>query len=284
MGLPGRVVHRIVDEIVVHARAMKLFLEKGLPYLAQAVAFQALLSFVPFLLLVASFWGIFFGGDEEAARRLSATLNVVIPFGAPTINSTLATFEANRGIFTAVSLGALVYLASSVFRTVDYSINIAFDTHEKRGAILAQIKGLLLVLAFGILMGVWSLGTSFLTVLARRIPSNLPRAVLLSESAVTGVLVPIAVLSVVFTALLHLLPHAPVRWRDALRGGVLTALLWLGALRVFSRILARAMAYNLVSGTLAGIVAFLLWIYYASCLFLYGASLVATLSHAKPRS
>lgn len=249
--------------------------------MAQGVAFQALLSFVPFVLLVASFWGHWMGGDTSAAQRISDGLRVVLPFSAPVINRSFDSLMANKGLYTALSLGALLWLAGSVFRTIDYAINLAFETQEERGQILAQVKGVVLVFLFGILIGVWVISRSVVAVVANMLPDSLAPLVRAWQGLLMGTVVPVMVLALIFTALYHRLPHRPVAWRDALYGGIITSILFHGALRLFGWALRRTLSYNLLSGTVAAVVGFLIWSYWASCIFLYGAALVAVRGHGK---
>lgn len=241
--------------------------------MAQAVAFQALLSFVPFLLLVVSFWGHWLGGDEITLTRISKGLRLVLPVAVPAVIE----LAANPGIYTAVSVTALLWLAGSVFRTIDHAINMAFETHDLRGPVLAHVKGLVLTFLFGLLLGLWVVWLSVMSILTEHLPPQLSRFLDVPVSTVQTVVIPILALTALFTALYHQLPHRSVRWRDALRGGVLTAVLIHAALRLFGTVLSRTLSYNILSGTVSALVAFLIWIYWGSCIFLYGASLVAVL-------
>ncbi len=276
--LPARIAKSAKKQASLHVEAGRLFLRQGLAYMAQAVAFQAFLSFVPFLLLVVSFWGHWLGGNKATMTRLQEGLEMVLPASATGISRSLSVLAANPGVYTAVSIGILLWLAGSVFRTIDYSINLAFDTHEKLNAFVAQAKGLLLVVLFGSLLGVWVVGLSTITVLAQRLPSHLQFYITIWQSFILGSLLPVVLLFVIFTTLYRLLPHRKVRWRHAARGAALVAILSHAALRLFGWMLSRSLSYTLLSGAVAALFAFLLWIYYASCIFLYGAALVATVT------
>ncbi len=79
-----------------------------------------------------------------------------------------------------------------------------------------------------------------------------------------------------FTVLFYAVPNCRVRFRDALVGGLVTTVLFEGAKRLFTMIVASA-NMQLVYGTFAAVPLFLTWLYLVWILILSGAILVRTL-------
>src|SRR5258707_1257561 len=64
---------------------------------------------------------------------------------------------------------------------------------------------------------------------------------------------------VAFTLLYKILPKAPVRWRDALSGGLLVALFWQLASQLLAFVVARG-SYS-AYGVVGSFIALMLWVY-----------------------
>ncbi len=79
----------------------------------------------------------------------------------------------------------------------------------------------------------------------------------------------------VFTLLFRLLPKAPVRWKRALEGGLLTAAAWEIGRQLITILVARSKysAYGVVGAFLA----ILLWCYYSVAIVLLGAEYIQVL-------
>jgi membrane protein len=83
---------------------------------------------------------------------------------------------------------------------------------------------------------------------------------------------------VTFATFYKLLPRGKVRWGSASRAAIVALVLWDIARRVFGSVLFHSPAFGLLTGTLAGIVAVLLWVYTAAAICLYGAEIAALLN------
>ena len=77
------------------------------------------------------------------------------------------------------------------------------------------------------------------------------------------------------------LPKAPVRWRDALVGGLLGAVVWaIGKYFLLSFVVGeKYSAY----GILGAFIGLMFWFYYASAVVFLGAEFVRTLGYQIPR-
>ncbi len=86
-----------------------------------------------------------------------------------------------------------------------------------------------------------------------------------------------------FTLIFKILPKAPVRWRDASAGGMLTAVTW----QIGQRLLESFVISNNYSayGIVGSFLAVMLWMYYASAVVLLGAEFVRVLDvNVRPRT
>lgn len=85
---------------------------------------------------------------------------------------------------------------------------------------------------------------------------------------------PAALTLVLLAALFHAVPHAPVRWRDAMLGGLLGSVVLELGKRGFAAYVLKLPTYTTVYGAFAAVPVFLLWVYF-SWLVTLGAALVA---------
>jgi membrane protein len=81
--------------------------------------------------------------------------------------------------------------------------------------------------------------------------------------------------ALLFTVIYRVLPKQSVRWRDALAGGVLVAIIW----EVGQQLLAPLVIGEKYSayGVVGSFIAVMLWMYYASAVLFIGAEFVQIL-------
>src|SRR5688572_10194592 len=75
--------------------------------------------------------------------------------------------------------------------------------------------------------------------------------------------------------LYYFIPNAKTRFRDVWVGAVLTGVLWRSAFGGFSWYLAQGGSLNLVHGSIAAVVVFLLWVYVSAVILMYGVEFTA---------
>jgi membrane protein len=81
-----------------------------------------------------------------------------------------------------------------------------------------------------------------------------------------------------FLALYRIVPAIRVGWRAAASGALAALILWNVTLKLFGVVIGRSPSAGMLTGTLAGSLAFLLWIYATVALTLYGAEVAAVVN------
>jgi membrane protein len=90
----------------------------------------------------------------------------------------------------------------------------------------------------------------------------------------------LVVLAFAFAGLLKFLPDASVRWRDALVGGIVAAVLFSAGKKLFALYLARAgMASSF--GAAGSLAVLLMWLYFSAAVLLLGAEFAAARARAR---
>jgi len=176
--------------------------------------------------------------------------------------------------------GSLLVLGGAVMLllTVEGALNQMWDIKKARP--LSQRLGLFLLM---LTVGPALIGASLWTTAAllggsmgliRSVPG--PLAFVLD-------LAPMALCSVALASLFHWLPHARVRWRDAIVGGILGGIALELGKRGFTASLIHGPIYRSLYGAFATLPVFLLWLYFSWLVALSAALITAQLGRAGPR-
>ncbi len=83
-----------------------------------------------------------------------------------------------------------------------------------------------------------------------------------------------------FALLYRMLPAKPVRWNDALAGGLIAGIAFEIAKRLFALFIAKFPTYTAVYGAFAAVPIFLLWVYLSWLIILFGAAVFHLMTHA----
>jgi membrane protein len=251
---------------------------------AAAIAYYALLSLFPFLLLVFSILGWV---TADAEDRLAVLIFVFSYF--PTqfefVDMQLTSLkESGFRIGVAGGLG-LMWASLGVFGAITSAVNEAWGVEKQRSFLKHRLVSFLMLVAGGGVMTVALLLVSAMKVaeaswfgvmLTRFEWLHALRSVTVASSAT---ILLILALGVVY----HFIPNAKTRFRDVWVGAVLTGLLWRIAFDVFSWYITSRGGLTLVHGSIAAVVVFLLWVYVSSVILMYGVEFTAAHSRLRRR-
>ena len=96
--------------------------------------------------------------------------------------------------------------------------------------------------------------------------------------SVLNVVVSLALISFLFAAVFKVLPDCDLEWRDVVVGAIITALLFIAGKSLIGWYIGSS-AVASTYGAAGGLIVLLLWVYYTSQIFLFGAEL--TRAYAK---
>jgi membrane protein len=243
---------------------------------ASSIAYYALLSLFPFLLLAFSFLGNLTTSDEDRAQILGFVLRY-FPQQFEFVTRQLDAFQNARLRLGVAGSVLLVWAAMGVFGAVTSAINHAWGVEKQPNYLKHKLISFVMLVAAGVLLMAGLLFVSAINVVeARWFSAVLTRfpglAVLqgyLLKSASTVLF--ILIVGMVF----YFVPNAKVRFRDVWVGAILTGLLWRGALAGFSIYVRDMSRFSVIHGQIAAVVVFLLWVYVSAVILLYGAETTA---------
>lgn len=247
---------------------------------AAAVSFYSLLSLGPLLYLAVATLSRVFRGVDVSQVTLDRVSRLWPVEAAAALERVAAGLQSSPGL-VIVALPALFWTGTSALTALQYAVGVAFGEKERHTIWRTRLTALaILAVGWGLLGA--SLIASTLLPVWKRIRDDLgipvaPSGVIEFFSAVMVVVSAFVVLTLLFKAL----PRAKVTWGAAVGGAVLALVFGEGARRLFGTLLVHSPALGLLSGTLAGVVTFLLWIYTEVAIFLLAAELAALLNGSR---
>ena len=260
--------------------ALRLFSDKGARFLAAAVAFYALLSAAPLFVVILYVVGAIFGRRRAESALWDGLAMWVAPEGVTAIRGMterLDGVERSGGVAGAI---LVVYGSTRLFRALRRALNHLYGidlegverarTPVKRygvrygGALLLALFVALLVS----LLIIVKAGFALIATLSTRSPP----AVWWALDATVSV----ALAFVLFSALFRFLPETEVTLREAITSAAVgTVLFALGSGLVTAYVHHKHMN-DIYEGASAVVLA-VLWVYYSTQVFFFGACVGATL-------
>jgi membrane protein len=241
---------------------------------ASSIAFYALLSLFPFLLLSLSLLGHFTADEHQRGAILGFVLQY-FPRQFDFVTVQLDAFQQRTGALGLWGSFVMVWAALGFFGAITTAVNYAWRVqsfgywkHKLVSFLMLCAASLLMIVGLGLL--------SARTLLKASIFSSVP--VHFPGLAVFGSLIIEWASSLIFVAVVGLLfyfvPNARVRFRDVWPGALVTGALWRLALKGFGWYVRDLSRFS-VHGSIAAVVVFLIWVYLSAVILIYGVEFTA---------
>lgn len=253
--------------------------DKKLTQVASSLTFTTVLSIVPMLAVVLALFTAFpLFGEFRVALEEFLTTNLMPPAVSENVMLYLNQFAAKASGLTAAGSLFLIVTSISLIMTIDEAFNNIWQVEQQRPLRQRMLVYWAIVSLGPILAGASLWATSLLARESLGDVDNLPTWLGFALS-----FIPLVVTGLGFTALFCLVPNRKVLWRDALAGGLGTAIV-LEIMRTgFAFYLTRFPSYTVIYGAFATLPIFLLWIYMSWLVVLVGATVAAILPSIRQR-
>lgn len=244
--------------------------------LAAALAYYAVFSLAPLLLVVIALLGLFLGRSNAQNQIAGQLQQVVGKNGTQMINVLIA--GANHhgtGTIALIVGGALMlFSAIGIFMALQNALDEVFEIgpNSKGGFIqlvVLRLHALIVILALAI-VAITALAIANVVGGVMQTSIGGSFAGPLYEIG-TGI-INVAAMTVFLAVVYRVLPQCSIQWRSAFTGAAVTAVIMLigeAALSMYFTKLHPAALY----GAAGGIIILLLWIYYSAQLMLFGAEI-----------
>jgi membrane protein len=244
---------------------------------AAAIAYFALLSIFPITLLSISVASLSLGPSMDQ-QIIIRRLEFIAPALRQLLGQNIDEIIVARGPITAVALVGLIWSASTIFYTFTHILNKIWGLKQRRAVWKRRGVAILFVLVFvGPTLFLASFAGSMLAHLRTWLPDSI-----MSMGAGISLVVAVLLDVALFMTLYLMLPHGTSTWRGILPGAVGAGFLWELAKKAFLFFVSTYITVsNLVYGSVAAIIAFLVWAYLSALIFLFGAYLNVSYSQFK---
>jgi membrane protein len=251
---------------------------------AASIAYYALLSLFPFLLLVISLLGSVTSNEGDRITVLSFVFRY-FPTQLDFVTSQLDALEQSRLQLGVAGLLALVWGSLGVFGALTSAVNEAWGVEKQRSFWKHRLVSFLMLVAAGGVMLLALLLVSLVQMAqASWFGAMLARFQWLTLLQTIGFRYLTTVLLVVGVGLVfYFVPNAKTRFRDVWVGAVLTGILWRMAFGGFSWYIRGNVGLRMVPGSLAAVIVFLLWVYISSIILMYGVEFTAAYARLRRR-
>jgi len=253
--------------------------DKKLTQVAASLTFTTVLGTVPLLAVVLALFTAFpLFAEFQTALEEFLTANLMPPAVSTHVMGYLNLFASKASGLTAVGSLALVVTSIMLIRTIDDALNNLWQVREQR-PLRQRLLVYWAILSLGpVLMGASLWASSVMAQQSLSLVEQLPTSLGLLLSAV-----PLVLTGLGFTGLFMLVPNCRVHWKDALAGGLVTALVLAVMRWGFGFYLSRFPSYTIIYGAFATLPIFLLWVYLSWLAVLSGAAIAATLPAIRER-
>jgi YihY family inner membrane protein len=258
------------------------FREDGCLNLSAAIAFYAILSLIPFLYLLVSLVGFFVGSEGQVLPKVSSYISQLIPFISKPVLSEVGRINVGSGIFAWLAVFFMLWSSTLIFDSIEFSLKKVFKAEHLRPFWISKIMSLLFVPVAGvvfILLQVFNLAIdAFVRV------NNYFGIILIPlflNSIGLKYIFPFTLTFLLLSALYAIVTPGMISLRQAMIGGFICAIMLEVAKHVFGWMIRHNPNFGLVYGSLNTLILMILWIFYASAIFLFCAEIISAYQKQK---
>jgi membrane protein len=247
------------------------------PRLGAALAYYAMFSLAPLLVIVLSVSGMIFGEDAATGALGGQLRDLLGEAGAEGVEDMIqAANKPSRGLIaTVLGVIALLFGASGVFGQLQDALNSIWEVETKPGRgiwglVKDRVFSFAMVLGTGFLLLVSLALSAWLASAGKWMQSHLPGPELLLQAL--NLIVSYFVVTGLFAMIFKLVPDVKIAWRDVWFGALVTAALFTIGKLALGLYLGRSGAMSSY-GAAGSFIVILLWVYYSSQILFFGAEI-----------
>ena len=284
--LSHQAAHVLAHPAAFAWRVLKGFRANQGLLLAGAVAYYALLSIVPLLILAIIALSHVID-QAELLQTLGRYLEWLMPVQSRAVVAELATFLEHRDVIGWVLLVTMLFFSSLAFTVLENAMSVIFLHRiavRRRRFIVSALLPYCYIVSLGAGLLVVTLVSGGLRAMGEETVDVLGRE--WSLSGVSGLLLYLLGLAgeiFLLTSVYMVMPVGKLSWRHALLGGVTAALLWEVTRHLLVWYFSTLSQVNIVYGSLTTAIVVLLSLEIAATLLLLGAQVISEYERiAKP--
>lgn len=244
------------------------------PSMGAALAFYALFSVAPLLIIAIAIAGVFFGEDAARGEIVAQISGFIGHEAAASIQSIIESARNPASGTVAMTIGilTLIITASTVFAELKDSLDYIWRVNNPNSSSLrnffqTRVRALIMVIIIGVLLLLLLVTSTALTLIA-------DRAALYQNSAyfinTLNFIIFVGMTAILFAIIYKILPDIKIAWKDVWMGSVITAVLFSLGKSLIALYLTKSHIGS-AFGTAGSVIIGLLWVYYSAQIFFLGA-------------
>jgi len=267
----------------------KGFMQDGCLDNAAAISFYALLSFIPFLIIVGAMMGLFIDhlstpmtSPQELTEAVKGYLKTIIPYLQDDQVVGFLSLSHHTASLSTVGFVSLAVSASLLFATLSDALARIFATKTIH-FVFTRLIGFLLIVAITIFLFFLhyfsAMVLSVVTIMRDQFPAVQPIIDFLTGNGLLWSIPLITLFIIIFFSILvySFTMAARVYFLAVVGGALLFSGLWNGAKYLFNVYITKLSSYSIIYGSATWFAAAILWVYYSILLLLLAMEFVKAL-------
>jgi membrane protein len=255
------------------------------PSMGAALSYYTLFSIGPLLLIVIAVAGLAFGADAVQGAILAQIRGLMGDTGAKAIEEMLvsASRPDKGGFATVLGIGGLLLGATTVFNELQNDLDRIWraPARKKSSGFFTLVRSRLL--SFGLILGM-----AFVTMVSLVMTAAVAAlgkwwgplfAGWEAIAHLIDLVVSVGLLTVGFAMIYKIMPRVHIQWRDVWVGAGVTSLLFTVGKFLIGLYLGKSDVASSF-GAAGSMVIVMLWVYYSTQIFLFGAEFTWVYAHA----
>lgn len=271
-------LHLLVRDVrLLGKRAVVEFLDDRCTQMASSISYWVFFSIFPLAIFLVTVLGQFLR-DADLKERVIVALLDLLPLeaveGRSMIERTLEGVSTDVSLLGLLSIIGLIWSASAMMTAIRISINVAWDHGYRRPAVRGKLVDIAMVFILGVLVAL-SLVATTLVRIGTDIADSIPLVAVGWAWNVGTLFIPFLVSFGIFTLLYRFVPVIEVRFSEIWPGALFAALAFELAKHGFAFYVANFGNYNAIYGSIGAIIVFLVFVYLAANILLFGAEIAS---------
>lgn len=246
--------------------------------LAGTTAYFAVFAMAPIIIIVVSVLGILLDQESIQEKIYTEIQNLIGEQGKEYIRSLVSNFEGTKRNITGTIIGFVIFIFTSTtfFTVLQRSLNYVWRIRAKPSSgflkfLKDRLISLAFIISFGFIMLVSLLVDVVLAFLGDYLAGLFP-GITLHLMELVNIIISFAVITFIFAMIFKYLPDAVIKWKETWVGALITAVLFTGGKWLIGFAIGST-NIGVMYGAAGSLVIILLWIFYSSIVFFFGAEI-----------
>ncbi|MFO7755554.1 MAG: YihY/virulence factor BrkB family protein [Bacteroidales bacterium] len=269
---------RIKRIFLLLKNSAKKYKEDNPVRLAGTTAYFAVFAMAPIIIILVSVLGILLDQESIQEKIFVEIQKLIGEQGKDYIKDLVSNFKGTSRNISGTVIGIVIFLFTSTtfFTVLQRSLNYIWRIRAKPSSsflkfLKDRLISLAFILSFGFIMLISLMVDTALTLLGDYLAELLP-SVTLNLMEVINIIISFGVVTLIFAMIFKYLPDAVIKWKETWVGALITAVLftagkWLIGFAIGSTNI------GVMYGAAGSLVIILLWIFYSSIVFFFGAEI-----------